>query len=160
MNYSRFQFCKEISESHVSVKAENGDVKCVVQCPTCNKTSTLSAYWTNAGQEFRVANFQRHFEIHYEDRDEIYELMQRNEALNHSSQSPAKSGFRTESVDQIGEFVRLYGSSSKNPVKSVRRTGGADFWKLRDTSKKLKYVLQGDDSNVDNYVAKKSKQKR
>lgn len=151
MNYSRFQFCKEISESHVSVKAENGDVNCVVQCPVCNKTSTLNAYWTNAGQEFRVANFQRHFEIHGAGRVEINELMQQNEAFNHihSSQSPSKSGFRTESVHQIGKFASPYGSPSKNPVKSVRRTGDADFWKLCDTNKKLKYVLQGDDSNVD-----------
>lgn len=134
MIYSRIQFCKEISESHVSVKAENGDVKCFVQCPICNKNSTLSAYWTNAGQEFRMANFQRHFGSHGAGRDEINELVQQNEASNrvYSSQSPAKSGFRTESVYQKGKFVSPYGSPSKNPV---RRTGDADFWKLCDTTK-------------------------
>lgn len=97
-----------------------------------------------------MANFQRHFEGHGTGHDGMNESMHQNETLTgiYSSQSPAKSGFRTESVHQSGKFVSPYGSPSKNTAKSVRRTGDADFWNLCDTNKKLKYVLQGDDKDV------------
>lgn len=110
------QFCKEIKESHISIKSENGDIKCLVQCPTCGKNSALNAYWTNNGQEFRVANFQRHFDGHAAIND-----MMGAQSLNPGLNSPTK--------------------------RPGCRSGDLDYWKLCDTEKKSKMMLQATDDD-------------
>lgn len=128
-----FQFCKEILESHISIKVESGNAKCIVQCPKCYKNYTLNPYWTKTGQEFRVGNFQRHIESH----DNINKVQEQNDTIDLAMDSGSCSGLMRSQL------------ISQSTSSSVRRSGDSEYWKLCDTNKKLKSVLQPNDGQED-----------
>lgn len=118
-----FQFCPMITQSHISMKSEHGDLKCNVKCPKCPKNPALSTYWTNAGQEFRVFNFQRHFEEH--DDSSVLLSGKRDKSDNHDNESVSIKTRYSSPVESI------------SPIK-VRRSDNNVYWKLCDTNKRFK----------------------
>lgn len=109
-------------QSHISIKSENGDLKCNVKCPKCPKNPALSTYWTNAGQEFRVFNFQRHFDEH----DDSSVLL--------SEKTDKRDNHGNESVSIKTRYSSPVESISPN---KVRRSDNTEYWKLCDTNKRF-----------------------
>lgn len=94
--------CRDVSNEHIHVKLVNGEIKCAVECPFCSKKSTLSSYWTQTGQAFRISNFQRHLkEYHGEEAEEAEESSDLTESMRDEQEEHAIGPIRTNKRNRI-----------------------------------------------------------
>lgn len=145
------EVCPDVSNEHIHVKLVSGEIKCAVACPFCSKKSTLSSYWTQTGQAFRISKFQRHLkEHHVEEAEESNELTEsmRDEQEEHARPIRAIKRHRNHTKNVISA-PNLKSTQNADEITSLNTEILKKNEELMSLNNELNALRKGKDASVD-----------